>query len=411
MNFKSYLKYALFIFTLLIAIACSFINGAQDRIEELATSPTEESDSAPTAENAAVTEFQPSGVLINPGNGTSLKYYDAGGQLKTEIQTPGLSGTDPEDVHLAGQVSEDGSGISLLYHGWEPEQAIMLNQNSEVSSMRKVSGFLAMSGAAGQPAIAFSEIMIDDNLPHSYLYSGTLDDLGSVSYFYDLKDEYTQMALQPVAVKAIDGNSQGVWYTQTAWGIGGVDLIFPITRGLYYFDLTNGNNLLYLDPERNFQGISPNQEKAGSVEFDSDGDRSMSILDLSSGQSTGFSLKSNSDRGAGYAIFSPDSQQAAWLEAGGSFMTDPVSYHSVVRVGNLSNGTVEFEVEDGNAAQYIPGGSVSFMKPVGWLDNQNLLIEVRGEDWGNVYLLRFNLADQSLTLFCEGGFAGFGYTQ
>ena len=49
------------------------------------------------------------------------------------------------------------------------------------------------------------------------------------------------------------------------------------------------------------------------------------------------------------------------------------------------------------------------MKPVGWLDNQTLLIETRTVDWGLVVLVRANLADGTLAYFCDGAFAGFTY--
>ncbi len=73
------------------------------------------------------------------------------------------------------------------------------------------------------------------------------------------------MVLLPVAVEAAGGQPQGVWYVQTAWGIGGVDLIYPINRGLYFYDLTTGENGMALNPDCNFQGISPDLTLAACI--------------------------------------------------------------------------------------------------------------------------------------------------
>lgn len=391
---------------LLMMTACSTISPAQTSIEGGSQSTGDEG-TAPTLEAAWISEFQPAGVLAYTDNNTSLMYYDSNGQFVSEFNTPGIMSADPTNVHMAGSMSNDESTAPLVYHSWEPAQALTVNDNGTIITLRNSTAFLAMAGAAGQSALVFSEVLIEDNIPHSYLYAGNLDNIGSASAFYDMKDEHFQMALSPVSLKAVAGNPQGVWYTQTAWGIGGPDLIYPITRGLYYFDLTNDENLQYLDVERNFQGISPDMQLAGSIEFDAEGDHSMAITNLNTDQVIQFPLKSSSDRGAGYAVFSPGNQYAAWLEASGSFVTDPVSFQAVVRIGNLTSGNVDYEVKDTIIAQAIGINSVSFIKPVGWLDSQSLLIEMRGDDWGQVSLVRYNLGDNSLSTFCEGSFAGF----
>lgn len=397
----------LLLFTLLTA--CSYNPQVNNGSEELAAPPVEGNGSAPTLAAIPLPEYQPSGVLVIPGSETSLLIYSINAENIASLETPGVMVSDPATVHIAGSISTGGSTPPLIYKSWDPEQALMVNNNNNVSLLRKTESFLAMAGAAGQSALAFSEVVIDDNSPQSYLYAGNLENLGEAIPFYDLKDEYTHMALMPVAVNAKAGNPKGIWYTHTAWGIGGADLIYTITRGLYYYDLGSGDNLQYLDPERNFQGISPDMQLAGNISFDSEGDRSMSITNLTTGQTTPFPLKGSSDRGAGYAVFSPDNQYAAWLEASGSFVSEPVSYRSLVRIANLTSTTVDHETEDTNIAQLLGIGRISFMKPVGWLDSQTLLIEVRGADWGQVHLVSYNLNDDMLAFFCEGSFAGLTY--
>jgi hypothetical protein len=398
---------AILLFTLLTA--CSTNSEIGTSSENLTAPPVEGNGSAPTLEAAASPKYQPSGVLVSPTDETSLFVYSPSAEFIASLETPGVMVNDPATIHIAGSMSAGGSTPPLVYRSWEPEQAIMVNENGIVNPLRNTTTFLALSGAAGQPVLAFSEVTIDDNLPHSFLYAENLDALSEATPFYDLRDEYTHMALMPVAVNAAAGNPEGVWYTLTAWGIGGADLIYPITRGLYYYDLNSNENLQYLEPDRNFQGISFDMQLAGSVAFDSKGDRSMNVTNLTSGQSTAFPLKGSSDRGAGYAVFSHDNQYAAWLEASGSLIDEPVSYRSLVCIANLNNAAVEHEVEDTNIAQLLGIDRISFMKSVGWLDGQTVLIEVRGENWGQVQLVSYNLTDDTLSFFCEGSFAGLIY--
>jgi hypothetical protein len=103
-----------------------------------------------------------------------------------------------------------------------------------------------MVAAPGAPAVAFSEVRINaDNFPNGYLYAANPCNLDSVPAFFNLVDDPSYWALKPVGIRTVAGEAQGVWYVKTAWGIGGADLIFPINRGLYFFDLTNGDNVQF----------------------------------------------------------------------------------------------------------------------------------------------------------------------
>lgn len=343
----------------------------------------------------------PSGVLVDPQSGDKLYVYTPTGQHESTLDAPGLSGTSSQIAHLAG--------AALVYQSWEPEQALQVNEQGSIRSLRSTQGFFGLAGAAGQSALAFSEVVVDGMLPHSYLYASNLDSLAASGPFYDLYDENMQMALLPVAVEAAGSQPKTVWYTQSAWGIGGVDLIFPINRGLYAYDLSANQPGQALDSTRNFQGISPDMRLAASTAFDAQADQSLTVNDFASGQQVAFPLRANSERGAGYAVFSPDGLLVAWLEAGGSFAAEPSTYHSVVRIGETANGGVDYEIEDGSIAQALNLGHITYMKPAGWLDNHTLLIETRASDWGNVVLVSADLSQGTLAYFCDGAFAGFVY--
>jgi hypothetical protein len=416
MNFKK-----ITINTIALAALLAFSNCQKETIDladdnaevpDAATSQADESSEAEDfpAEITVSEDLLPDGVLINTDNGVGLTYLDGNGQILSEIQTPGIGFTDPGNVAITGPVNPAQPLPPIIYYGWEPEQALMANTNGHISTVRQTNSFLSLKGARGQSALAFSEVMINtDNFPHSFLYTGNTANLGSVGSFYDMIDEPTYMALKPVGVEAVNGEPQGVWYTKTGWGIGGADLIFPIARGLYFFDLTNGDNLQYLDADRGFQGISPDLSHAGTVDFDMAGDRAMTVTNLTNNQHTSFALDPTSDRGAGFAVFSPNNQFAAWLEVSGSMISEPSNFHPRVRVGDVQNGGIVRDLVDATAAQAINGDRVTFMHPAGWLTDEILLVEVRGQDWGDVSLLRYYVISGGLSVFSSGSFVGFGY--
>ncbi len=417
MNFKKIIVITIVLVILLAVSSCQneTINLADDgaKMPDAAISQADKSNEIEdfSAEIIGGGDLLPDGVLVNTDNGVGLTYLDVNGQILSEIQTPGIGeSVDPENVAIAGTVTPGQPLPPIIYRGWEPEVALMVSTNGQTSTLRLTNSFRSLNGAPGQSALAFSEVMISpNNFPHSFLYAGNTANLDSGGSFYDLIDEPTYMALMTVGIEAVSGEPQGVWYTKTGWGIGGADLIFPITRGLFFFNLTNGDNLQYIDADRSFQGISPDLSHAGTVDFDMAGDRAMNVINLTNSQKTSFALNPASDRGAGFTVFSPNNQFAAWLEASGSMISEPSNFHPLVRIGDIQNGGVVRELVDTAAAQAINGDRATFMRPVGWLTNEILLVEIRGQDWGDVSLLRYDVLSGGLSLFSSGNFVGFGY--
>jgi len=404
-------------FLLLVSITAILSACGQVSVDPGASEANEQ-DSAPEIQEAPPAEVVsdrsgdliPDGVLISTGDENSLTFVDENGIFMRKIETPGIIAIDPEDVAITGPIVPDGPFPPVVYHQWTPNQALMVNDKGDISTARASDTFLALAGAPGQDAIAFSEIMLNnENNPHGFLYAAKTDDLGSAAAFFDLVDQPFYWALKPVSVETLSGKTQGVWYAKTAWGIGGVDLIFPINRGLYYFDLTNGDNKLVLDDEHSLQGISPSLNFAASVQAGNIESAALSITKLSNGQSTQYPLDPDTDRGAGWAVFSPDDGYVAWLEASGSMVSDPYDFQSRVRVGDAAAGGVIQSVDDLTVKQVIGSSKVTMLRPAGWLDNKTLLIEARGEDWEDVSLLRFEVTSGTLSEFCEGSFLSFGY--
>ena len=355
-----------------------------------------------------IAEGMPRGVITSSSTDSVLTLYDLSGVESGQIPTPGVMNLYPDYLH-AIRPSASGALPTVVYKSWEPSQSIMLASGGSVDILRETISFLGMVGAAGQPAFAFSEALFEEEGVHSFLYAVTLDNVGSAAPFYELANDLTGMALKPVGIEAVSGMPQGVWYTKTAWGIGGFDLFFPITRGLYFFDLTNGDNLQVIDPEQSFQGLSPDFSYAASVDFDMEGDKTLQVHQLNTGAVVKFPLNPASDRGAGFAVFSPDNRFTGWMEVEGSWMPDPPTFKSRVRIGEITSGGVVQEVDSPTVADKLGWNRLGIFSPVGWIDNTNLLVEARSENWDEIALMKFNAETGTLSYFCPGSFAAFTY--
>ncbi len=394
-----------------MATACSGSASPEYAADQMAAPPVEGESGAPTLEPTAAPDYNPSGVLVFSGSDSGLAVYNSNGQIVETINLPEAADLNPENLCLAGSGVSGVSAAQLVYFSHQSDAGLVMSANEETRQLRQVDSLIALACAPGQAALAFSEIRIDDDTPRSFLYAGGVDEMDALEPLLEWEDAATQTALMPVAVKAIGANPKLVLYTLNAWGIGGHDLVFPITRGLFQYELTAGTKHTLLEEDRLFQGISADLRLAASLDFqpNPDGRHAIRVTDLESGWIAEFFLKANSQRGAGYAVFSPDNQHMAWMEASGSFDSDPADFLAVVRVGDLAGGDTEIELDNLAAAQALKVDRVDFLKPVGWLDGQSLLIEASAADWAQTYLLRLNLYDRSTSQFCAGRFMGFVY--
>jgi len=380
---------------------------------ELSAPPVEGESSAPLLESSAdeilINLITPSGVCTVKKDTEILECFNIDGELISSIQVPGIGSADPQGLHLAG-VANSGTALPVVYYSWIPEQSLMISENRTVIPLRKTRTFLAMSGVPEEPILAFSEMVIKDNIPHSYLYVGSLKKLETSDPFIEMSDTKMGMVLMPVAVEAGASQAGKVWFTHSAWEISGEDRIFPINSGLYVFDLKSGTNSEALSVDRNFQGLSPDRTQAGSISFDLKGDHSMRVTNLLTSQMVNFPLDPISDRGAGNVVFSIDSEFAAWVESSGSISNGPPEFKINIRIGNIETGAVVQELDSSTASKILGWEWVSYMRPMGWLDSKTLIIEIHEGNPKASVLVKYDVSDGSLQLLCEGVFSGFSYS-
>lgn len=353
-------------------------------------------------------ELKPAAVLVNKNLAESLTLIAPDQKFIANVKIENAGNMSSDDVVPAGKYSKEKANLPLVYATYAAGAEVKLSQSDQIQVLRKLESLSKIAGSDGQQAIAFADVAYGDNSLKSSLYVANLDKLGMSTSVYQIEDYLQQWALAPLAVEVKNNQPSGVWYTTTGWGVGGPGIVFPFTQGLNYYDIQSGSNTEYLSRDESLQGFSPDHKLAGSIASSSSGDHTMTVTNLETHWTLKFPLRKESDMGSGYAVFPPDDQYAAWLEAGTS-LYDPYQYNYVVRVGNLSEAKVAFEIDASATAQTLHADTITYLRPVGWLDDNSLLIEARGENWQDANIVRLDLSDGKLYQFASGAFVNFVY--
>ncbi len=256
----------------------------------------------------------------------------------------------------------------------------------------------------------------------SELYVGTLD-APPVDPILTITNE-EGYALYPLSVEAVDGQPVGVWYTTQLWGIGNV--AFAPQRGLYYFDIAYGEVEIYLPATESNDMGEFSYSPAG---FSSD--RSWVAYTMHGPNVAPYSMfwqpvedpdqvKSvmpgiNYDMGAGFGVFSPNNQYLAWDTANSGTQLGMVTYY--LQINSIDGVSGSFSLFPTAGSLLAP--DLVFAWPVGWLDNEVLLLEGQLVD-GSTHVMHFGPVSSVVSLdgsgeaieaepFVPGEFLGFVY--
>ena len=218
-------------------------------------------------------------------------------------------------------------------------------------------------------------------------------------------------AMVPVAVRAEGDMVQSIFYTLEPWGIGG-DIVFPPRKGLFQFNLGTMEDRLLLTENFNPLGLSPDTTLIAYTEVNntrSDGTPvNINLYDLNTTVMVSIPLRPESDRGGGYAVFSPDNQFVAWMEATGMLMSEAPSFTTRVRVADRE-GDLLAEVPVSDLGSVAADPTARWAVPAGWLDGENLLVQVQGDNWELPALVKLRFDGSSLTYLASGRFVDFIY--
>ena len=400
----------LFVGILLLSIftfACSLFSPPPTEAPPLTqeTPPTKTPSLAPTEIAAPVL---PIGV-VTAKDGT-LSLFDREGYTLAQVNTLGLPYANENNVHIAGIFSQGSTTFPVLYFSFEQNTSLLFSDQGQISTLLTTPNFSGLAGATGEAIIAYTttEYLSDSLL--SNLYVGTTRTLPTATSI--LRDNDTEgWGMVAFAVDVDMGQPCGVWYTKRPWGIGG-DIVFEPRRTLEYLDLKSGRGRQILGANANPSAISTDREwVAYADEGTVAGVGTMSIRNLKTGENFNYPLQNAIDqRGAGEAEFSPSNQYIAWMEGSGWQTAEKPNFHSVIRIGDL-NGNIITEFSDTALTAASKMSVVQRVEPVGWLDENTLLVMVRGEHWDEAVLLKIDIPSRSPSFLAQGIFVGFAYQE
>jgi hypothetical protein len=295
------------------------------------------------------------------------------------------------------------AALPVVYRTFEDMGTLMLSVDDSLSMLMHTPELIAMAGAPGSGVISYS---LNESGPQgwiSHLYVAALSDFPDIDPVLT-RDEGDGYVLLPLAVRASTGNvAQGVWFTNSMYGIG--DLIFRPYRGLYYLDLASGQVSEFLDFDQWISAMSPDQSWVAyrpSPPVDGPG---LILRNLLTCEETPIALHEGSTFGAGFAVFSPDNQHVAWIEASGETLE---GVEARLRVAT-TEGVIVADAHMDNLYGLAGGEDLFWLTPAGWVDNSHLLVELSLVEYDNRLLVRCEADFHNPVLMTEGDFSGFFY--
>jgi len=180
-------------------------------------------------------------------------------------------------------------------------------------------------------------------------------------------------ALHPLAVR-LGGAGNSVWFTYTMEGIGNVN--YPPYNGLYLLDLATAQSVEYIGTANALGGISPDQTMIayGAGQGGTPGliKNGLTVRNLVSCQETYIPFHPASNLGGGWTVFSPDNQFVAWTEASGPSNMEAAFRMRVARTSGVSL----FDAPAANLTSLLGGEAPTGLRPVGWIANHLLVLEI-----------------------------------
>ncbi|MEA2008415.1 MAG: hypothetical protein U9O54_04790 [Chloroflexota bacterium] len=381
----------------------------------LTLSPTDTvavpTDTQQASSTVASQPYHPSGFVAVAGDQLSVTIYNLQGQPLAVVRTPGMSVGNPNSVHVMGSVAGSADNVPVIFINMENQGRIMHNLNDQITVLIPGPDVANLCGSPGENTFIFTKdwrANDGSSISQLYVYNPAA---GNTTQVHEWLDANSTVIFPLVFNSVAASNPNEIWLTHLLWGIGG-DIVFPPQEGLFYFDLTTQQETLVLTADFNPIGLSPDQAWVAYVpkgQGYAEGVKlQLTLYDLISGIMTQIPLASGSDRGAGYAAFSPDDRYVAWMEGSGRQMAEVPNFTSLVRVADM-DGNIFANLPVGTLASVTGAVNPTWAKPVGWIDGETLIVEIRGDDWNNPALVRVRFDGSGIAYLASGSFAGFVY--
>ena len=353
--------------------------------------------------------FSPSGFLTAASDYESVTIYNLLGQALAAVRTPGMSGGGSDNIYVGGSVENTFANVPVVFINMDNQGTIMQNLNGQLSELVLGPDITYLVGLPGEGVFAFTELTYANDALVSELYVYNLA-MGGMNWVYERSDE-NYRSLYPLAIGEVGDTPVDIWTTHRMWGIGG-DIVFPPQEGLFQLNIASQQEVQVLTPDFNPVGLSPDQRWVAYVPVGQgygDGNNlQLTLYDLDTTVMVQIPLVPESDRGAGYAVFSPDNSYVAWMEGSGWQMAEVPNFTSRVRIAD-TDGNILADLPVNILASASGKSNPVWAKPVGWMDSETLIVEIRGDDWNNPALVKIRFDGSGISYLAPGGFAGFVY--
>lgn len=365
----------------------------------------------PTREVPNASTLLPNGFASDTQDGLGLSFFALDGLALGEKRIPEQAWISKNTLHIAGP-NTGNSNIPLIF--FQPSIdgncdtcGLWLAKDEQSSQLMHFNDIEALVGVPGSDLVVLVERLPqpESGILRSSMFLGDPSSLLSAQPVL-VVDSSESLGIVPIAIRMESGSPTGIYYTQRPFGIGG-EILFDPLMGLFYLDLATNSTSEVLPSLFAFSSISQSQILVAYSERGTGIDGGIKIRDIGSQEEKFFQVLPDSDRGAGMVVISPDDTRLAWLEARGSLSQD--NFHATLRVASMDGKSIqEFPQE-----QFIKTaglGEAIWVTPLGWLDNNSLLVGVRsmGKD-SQAANLRLDILTGQVTYLAPGLFMGFLY--
>ena len=351
----------------------------------------------------------PVGFTTTSEDGATLRFHDLSGQVLGTVYTPELSAGQGKYLHVAGPFVGTTQDLPIIFQTYADNGYLKQSLNGQVTNIVQEPNLSYLQGVPGQHAYVQASVTWNGEALSTYFYVRSAQG-GGASWIWDRIDPES-WTMVPLAAAGENNELQTIFYTLGPWGIGG-DIVFPPRKGLFQLNLEHLENVLHLTEEFSPIGLSPDNTHIAYTEANNnlgaETNARITLYNLISGLMVPVDLAPGSDRGGGYAVFSPDDQYVAWMEGAGWMMAETPNFHSRVRIANL-DGIILADIADTTFAGAAGDPSARWAVPSGWLDGEHLLVEVRGDNWNNPALVKIRYDGSEMTYLTSGSFSGFLY--
>jgi len=350
------------------------------------------------------TDILPAGIAVLPTTSEpdSVTIYDRSGSNLGSLPTPGMFARGVSELHIFGHLNDGVNALSAVYFSLKDGEEIRLSTGGNVTTLTDFPAAMGMAGVPGEPWVAYSQLEYTADKVRSYLYVGEISEIANLTPIYTI-DDPEGWTIKPLALDFVGENVTGVYFTYIPWGIGG-DIVFEPRQGIFYLDIATREARPQLSRDFTPWDFDPNLPLYAITNGYAN---PMIIAQSTSGPSVEVPLQADSDRGAGDGFIAPDGQHVAWKEGSGYQMAEQPNFYATIRIADTQGSLL---TSFPNSSLGLAAGfSVGYVRPVGWLDAHTLLIQVRGDDWENAAVLKYDITTLSASYYTSGNFVGFVY--